>query len=377
MLFSNTPLYSIPDLDSRAASAENPTAEKSKGGLAGSGRKGAPCLNNIAPGDVVTLLDVQGSGMIRHIWMAFPLDKIFLRCLVLRMYWDGQEQPSVEVPVGDFFGIAHARFKPMVNALTAFQGGKALNCWIPMPFCKSARITIENDSDSTLRCLFYQIDFSLGDNHPADMGWFHAQFRRANCQPFHTDYVILDGIKGRGRYLGAVIGVRKGCANVPSQWWGEGEVKMYFDGEAQPTICGTGAEDYVGCAWGLSEVCTPEQGCVFENGYIGLFSMYRWHISDPICFKDSFRITIMQLGYGETDEAQALLGDDFRTNSADGSVERPYCMYDRSDDYCSVAYWYQTLPTMPFPPFPTREERLADLMLDKDIYEAKRNDVAE
>ena len=367
-------LYQLQNLESRAANAENPGGEKSKGGLAGGGRKGSPCLQKIAPGETVTLLDTKGSGCVRHIWLTFPPDlPKLLRCLVLRMYWDGQETPSVEVPVGDFFGVAHARFVPMVNELTAFQNAKGMNCWIPMPFTKSARITLENDSDVQIPMLFYQVDFTLGDEHPENTGFFHAQFRRMNPQPIHTDYVILDGIRGRGRYLGTVLGIREGSDKL-SGWWGEGEIKMYFDGETQPTICGTGAEDYIGFAWGLKEGCMSRQGCTIADYDNRQYSIYRWHTDDPICFNESLKVTIQQMGYGSEKAVRPVLKEEFRRFPAAG--EKPdgdMCYYDRSDDFSSVAYWYQTLPTVPFPPLPDREARLAGCLTDAETV--RRDDI--
>ena len=364
-------LYELQHLESRSANAENPRGEKSMGGVAGGGHKGSPCVQWVKPGQVVTLLDIEGCGTVRHIWLTFPpYHPDLYRGLVIRMYWDGQEVPSVEAPVGDFFGIAHMRYRQMSTELTAFQVSNGLNCFIPMPFRKSARITVENDSDRTFSVLFYQVDFTLGDKHPDEMGYFHAQFRRSNCHPFHSDYVILDGIKGRGRYLGTVLGVRSVC--LPEQWWGEGEVKMYFDGEDDPTICGTGAEDYAGCAWGLQECFTPRQGCSVCDSENKLYSFYRWHTYDPICFEESIKVTIMQMGYGEAAVAKEKLGDDFVSYPAAGADD-DFCYYDRSDDYCSVAYWYQTLPTMPFPPFPSKEERMKDI--PPETSSAKRNDI--
>ncbi len=355
-------LYDIPELESRSVNAENPTGERSQGGTTGGGRKGAPCLKHIAPGETVTLMNIEGPGCIRHIWMTFPPElRILLRAMVLRMYWDDQESPSVEVPVGDFFGIAHARQRDMENELTAFQGGKGLNCWIPMPFKKSARVTLENDSDIELPMLFYQIDLTLGDALSDSTGYFHAQFRRVNCQPIHTDYVILDGIRGKGRYLGTVLGVREGCREV-NGWWGEGEVKMFFDGEETPTICGTGAEDYIGFAWGLGEGCSRYQGCPLADYDEKLYSLYRFHVKDPIVFKESLRVTIQQIGCGLESDAKPVLKDDFvRYPAAGVPADGDLCYYDRTDDYSSVAYWYQTLPTMPFPVLPGREERVKDL----------------
>jgi hypothetical protein len=160
--------------------------------------------------------------------------------------------------------------------------------------------------------------------------------------------------------------VRSACL-VPG-WWGEGEVKFYFDGETQPTICGTGAEDYVGFAWGLSEACAPQQGCPMCDNNLGLYSLYRWHTHDPVCFEKSIAVTIQQIGYGSEKAARPILGNDFIRYPAAGiAIDSDMCYYDRSDDYCSTAYWYQKLPTSPFPSFPTREERLKDLSLEADI----------
>ena len=365
-------LYELKNnIRSYAANAENPKGEPSMGGVAGGGHKGCPCVQWVKPGQVITMLDVCGSGTVRHIWLTFPpYHPDLYRGLVIRMYWDGQETPSVEAPVGDFFGVAHARYRQFSSELMCVQCSNGLNSWIPMPFKKSARITVENDSDRTFSVLFYQVDFTLGDTHPEDLGYFHAQFRRSNCHPFHEDYVILDGVRGQGRYLGTVLGVRSVC--IPDQWWGEGEVKMYFDGEENPTICGTGAEDYVGCAWGLSECTTPYQGCTVCDTENKMYSFYRWHVKDPVYFEKSFKITIMQMGYGEKEKAREILGDDFVSYPAAGADD-DWCYYDRSDDYCSTAFWYQTLPANPFPPFPKKEERLRDL--PRENKTAKRNDV--
>ncbi len=364
-------LYELQNIEYRCANAENPKGERSMGGVRGGGHKGSPCIEWVRPSQIMTLLDVEGCGTIRHIWMTFPpYHPDLYRGLVIRMYWDGQDIPSVECPVGDFFGLSHAVYRQMDTELMSVQSSNGLNCFIPMPFRKSARITVENDSERTFSVFFYQVDYTLGDKHPDETGCFHAQFRRSNCNPFHSDYVILDGVCGKGRYLGTVLGVRSVC--MPNAWWGEGEVKMYFDGESSPTVCGTGAEDYAGCAWGLEECTTSRQGCSLCDRDRQLYSFYRWHTADPIFFNESFRITIMQMGFGEKESAERELGDDFVCYRAAGADD-DFCYFDRSDDYSSVAYWYQTLPTKKFPPFPSREERLKDLV--SDINTAKRNDI--
>ncbi len=186
-----------------------------------------------------------------------------LRNTILRMYWDGQEHPSVEVPLGDFFGVAHGRQADLGSALLAMQDGKGFNCWIPMPFRTHARITVENDSGSDIAMFFYQVDFTVGDSLDDSAGAFHAQFRRNNPCPLHEDYVILDGVEGRGAYLGTVLGVR---ALYRDCWWGEGEVKFFLDSDdTHPTICGTGAEDYMGSAWSLGSRTSRDRAAAAEG----------------------------------------------------------------------------------------------------------------
>ena len=358
-------VFRLRELESRAATHENMHAERGAGGQVLGGRKGAPCIWPFRAGETHTLLDVEGSGMIRHIWCTIPPGHpLNLRNLILRMYWDGQDTPSVEVPLGDFFGTAHGRQRPFVSAMLSVADGKGFNCWIPMPFARHARITIENDSGGDVPMFFYQIDFTQGDAWDEETGFFHAQFRRQNPCPLQEDYTMLDGIEGKGVYLGTVLGVRS-CAPC---WWGEGEVKFYIDDDdAFPTICGTGAEDYVGLAWGLGEIATPWQGAPLVNPELGIYSIYRFHHRDPIYFQRRLRATIQQIGIGDRKLVKEHFGDRFIEYTPAGEQTNPdYRYFERSDDWCSVAYWYQTLPTKSFPPLPTRRERSADLLIEQE-----------
>lgn len=336
-------VYDLKRVKSRAANAENLRGEQSAGGLAGGGRKGAPCKRSLMPGETYTLMDVEGAGVVRHIWMTFPPNMpLFLRTLILRVYWDGCETAAVEAPVGDFFGIAHARFRPMINEYTSFLNARGLNAWFPMPFRKRARITIENISGERVPMLFYQVDFTLDDELEGDIGYFHAQFKRYTPK-IGEDYAILDRVDGPGRFMGCVLGVYDD-RRIPG-WWGEGEIKMYFDGETAPTICGTGFEDYIGLAWGIGVVNAPEQGCPLADDEDGLYSVYRFHTRDPIYFEKSLSVSIQQMGFGSQAKAEPVLGDAFRRYPAAGDHEHDdMCYYDRADDYCSVAYWYQKAP---------------------------------
>ncbi len=359
-------LYQLKSLKSRSASAENPRAKAGGGGIANGGRKGSPCIWPFKTGETHVLLDTPGPGIIRHIWCTIPPGNVLhMRNIILRMYWDDQKHPSVEVPLGDFFGVSHGRQRNLITEFVAMQDAKGFNCWIPMPFKKRALITVENDSGSDVSMFFYQIDFTLGDHIDEDTGYFHAQFRRSNPCPMHTDYTILDGVSGRGVYLGTVIGVRSLFRDA---WWGEGEVKFFIDDDdAYPTICGTGTEDYMGSAWGLGEIITPYQGCPLAVDESGLYSIYRFHAKDPIYFQKRLKVTVQQIGFGEEKLARDFYKDDFvRYPAAGAKPDATTCYFDRSDDYSSVAYWYQTLPTVPFPKLPDREARSANLLDHKE-----------
>ena len=204
----NKMLNEIKNLQSRAGTGENQRGEKGRGGMARGGRKGCPSISPLRAGKTYTLLDAEGSGMVRRIWFTFPPnDPMAMRCIILRIYWDGQEQPSVEVPMGDFFGLPHGVNRDLQSEYIQVNAGTAYNCWIPMPFRKHARITVENDGEHDIAHLFYEVDYTLGDEIPEDAGYFHAQFRRQNPCPMHSDYTLLE-TTGKGVYLGTVLGVR-------------------------------------------------------------------------------------------------------------------------------------------------------------------------
>ena len=353
-------LYEIKNLQSRAANGENQRGEKGAGGKARGGRKGCPSIAPMKAGKTYTVLDVDGPGMVRHIWFTFPPETVgAMRNLIVRMYWDDQENPSVEAPMGDLFGLPHNVMRDMQSDYVQVIAGKAYNCWIPMPFKKHARITVENDTGAQVDHLFYQVDYTLGDEISEDTGYFHAQFRRRNPCPMHTDYEIAN-IKGKGVYLGTVLGVR---SLFTESWWGEGEMKFYLDGDEEyPTICGTGTEDYIGFAWGMMEQCCPQSGCPYCDDDKGLYSIYRFHGKDPIYFNESLRLTVQQIGFGPIEGAQKHYGQAFDSSKAWGSDDPTVCYYERSDDYCSTAFWYQTLPTQPFPKLPDREARTKDIL---------------
>ncbi len=331
---SSLPL--ITDAESRAITMENPQGLPGVGGQAKAGRKGAPCFNNLKPGETLTLMDIPDCGVINHIWITIRPNNDHYRNAILRMYWDGSDIPSVEVPILDFVGQAHGVSQPVYSSLTSMTEGRGFNFFFAMPFAKGAKITLENDSESNIGSVFYQIDYDLLKKLPHNTGRFHAQWRRQNPTVELQDYIILDNIDAPGVYIGTMIGVR----TLGPHWWGEGEMKFYINDDKEfPTICGTGTEDYYCSAWGLGKYQHLYHGCtLIENvdDNTNYISLYRWHVTDPIRFKRLQKLTIQQIGWNKG-------------------------LYERSDDWCSVAYWYQLGINQNKPPLPDRAARIANL----------------
>jgi len=337
----------------RSMSPENFTGEKGKGGMAtdgtgevharflGQGWKMSPSID-IESGETITLADIEGSGAIQHIWMT-PTGHF--RFSIIRIYWDDEEQPSVECPVGDFFACGWGEYAKVSSMAICVNPGSAFNCYWEMPFKKRCRITMENMADEKMR-VYYQIDYTLTEV-PDDVAYFHAQFRRVNPLPYKEVYTILDGVEGHGQFVGTYMA----WGSNNNGWWGEGEIKFYIDGDGEfPTICGTGTEDYFCGSYNFDvkgeyvEFTTPYAGLPQVIRPDGLyksqqrFGMYRWHVTDPVRFEEDLRITIQALGWRQ------------RLGWTQGGPYLPL-----QDDIASVAYWYQTLPATPFPPLPDKE----------------------
>jgi hypothetical protein len=349
-------LYRISNARTRSISPENFTGEKGKGGMAdtkdhslkntanashaardlGQGWKVNPYIR-IEPGETITIAEIDGPGAIQHVWMT-PTGN--WRFTIMRIYWDGEKEPSVECPVGDFFGMGWGVYAPLSSLAVCVNPGSAFNCYWTMPFRKKCKITMENINDQEAMTLYYQIDYTLTEV-PEDAGYFHAQWRRTN--PNHTsDYTIIDNVKGKGHYVGVYMAW--GVNN--NGWWGEGEIKFFMDGDTKfPTICGTGTEDYFCGSYNFdregryTEFCTPYAGLhqvIRPDGTYRSqqrFGLYRWHIADPVRFDKDLRITIQDLGW--------------RT----GGRYLP-----QKSDISSVTYWYQTEPHNKFPPLPSWEK---------------------
>jgi len=348
-------LSRLSDAVTRSISPENFAGEKGKGGMAtegtgagaarglGQGWKVSPSVR-IGPGETFELADIEGSGAIQQIWMT-PTGH--WRFSILRVYWDGSDTPAVECPVGDFFACGWGRYAQVSSLAVCVNPGSAFNCYWEMPFRKRCRMTVENLAEDPMT-LYYQINYTLAEV-PEDCAYFHAQFRRTNPLPYKDVYTILDGVKGKGHYVGTYMawGVNN-CA-----WWGEGEIKFFMDGDGEfPTICGTGTEDYF-CGSYNFDVGKDQGGYrAFTTPYAGLaqvirpdglydsqtrFGLYRWHIMDPVRFESDLRVTIQALGW--------------RNRSTQGRRYLPL-----QDDIASVAYWYQTLPAAPFPALPDQDD---------------------
>lgn len=341
-------LARLSNAQTRSISPENFTGEKGKGGMAadGTGANAARDLGHgwklspsvvIKAGTTFELANITGPGAIQQIWMT-PTGA--WRFSILRIYWDDQEQPSVECPVGDFFASGWGEYAQLTSLAVCVNPGSAFNCYWEMPFRKHCRITMTNIAETDM-VLYYQINYTLTEV-PEDTAYFHAQFRRVNPLPYKEVYTILDGVRGQGHYVGTYLA----WGSNNNGWWGEGEIKFYMDGDEYPTICGTGTEDYFCGSYGFEhpvkkvyqEFTTPYAGFHQVIKPEGIFKtqlrmgMYRWHIPDPIRFQDDLRVTIQALGW--------------RT----GGRYLPL-----QDDIASVAYWYQTLPTAPFPALPDRD----------------------
>ncbi len=327
-------------------SAENPTGAKGQGGKAiegtgayaardlGQGWKISPSII-IPPQQTITLADIQEPGAIQHIWMTtYPSH---WRRLVLRAYWDGEEHPSIECPYGDFFANGWCE-RCNVNSLPiAVNPAGGMNAYWEMPFRQRALLTLENLSPEEV-VLYYQIDYTL-TKVPDDVAYFHAHWRRSNPLGYKQVHILLDGVKGKGHYVGTYLAWQTNN----SGWWGEGEVKFYLDGDNEfPTICGTGTEDYFGGAWNFDHP-KGEYG-LYSTAFLGLpqvikpdgvfrsqqrFGMYRWHIMDPIRFEEDLRVTIQALGWRSGGRYLPL-----------------------QDDIASVAFWYQRESHVPYVSLP-------------------------
>jgi Protein of unknown function (DUF2961) len=349
-------IYRLSDAKSRSISPENFSGGKGKGGMAltgtgesaardlGKGWKLSPSVE-IKAHTTFTVAEIEGSGSVQHIWMT-PTG--VWRNSIIRFYWDDEKTPSVEAPVGDFFGMGWGQYSALRSLAVCVNPGSAFNCYWPMPFRKKCRITMENIDDKSMT-LYYQVDYILTEVS-SDAAYFHAQFRRVNPLASKSVVVLLDGVQGQGQYVGTYLAW--GVHN--NGWWGEGEIKFYMDGDTDfPTICGTGTEDYFCGSYDFdtrkknaagveeseyTEFNTPYSGLaqvIRGDGHYNVsqrFGLYRWHITDPIRFEKNLRVTIQALGWRSEGRYLPL-----------------------QDDIASTVFWYQSEPHQSFPVFPDKD----------------------
>ena len=351
-------LFRLSKAKTRSISPENFSGAPGSGGMAlegtgaeaaaglGQGWKVSPSIR-VAAGEVRTLAEMEGPGVVQHIWMTVTGQ---WRHSILRIYWDGSDTPAVECPVGDFFACGWNQYAQISSLAVCVNPGSAFNSYWQMPFQRKCKMTLTNIADKNIY-VYYQVTYAL-TAVPEDAAYFHAQYRRFNPMPYAQVYTILDGVQGRGQYVGTYMA----WGSHNTGWWGEGEIKFYIDNDRDfPTICGTGTEDYFGGSYNfdpsvpISGMNKDSIGYVeFTTPYAGLpqvirpdgryqsqmrFGLYRWHILDPIRFETELKVTIQALGWRKDKRYLPL-----------------------QDDIASVAYWYQTLPAAPFPALPSRDE---------------------
>ena len=370
----------------RWISPENPAGEKGMAGLTNRGAKGN-AFYIIAPGERKVIFDIKGAGIINRMWFSGSIAKSpeQRRAVRIDMYWDGEAKPAVSAPIGDFFGIAHGIITKFESSLFASPEGRSFLFNIPMPFRKSGLITVTNESSSEV-WLWYDINYQLVNKVPKDALYFHAYWNREIKTTPGKDYAILPGVEGKGRYLGTNIGVI-GDTVYNGTWFGEGEVKVFLDGDTDnPTLAGTGTEDYIGSGWGQGEFSNLYSGSVVADPAHDIYAFYRYHIPDPVWFKTDCRVTIQQMGnhskgklieiknrgteitpvyylhtVGNKSRHVRLLDETGHPPLESSEFPEAWINYLRSDDVCATAYFYLDRPSSNLPELPPAEVRLAGL----------------
>lgn len=375
-------LYEIPENTTTGwSSFENPDAAKGSGGVENKGAKGH-AFNKIEARKSVTLLDIKGSGVVNRIWLTFSdRSPEMLRSLVIEMYWDNAEKPAVTVPIGDFFGIGLGERVAFESVFFSDPEGRSFNCYIPMPFKTGAKIIVRNESEKDLKALFYDVNF-INKEHSEDISYLHAYWNRENRTELKEDFEILPTVEGKGRFLGTNIGVAT-AKEYEDTWWGEGEVKMYVDGDSEyPSLIGSGTEDYIGTAYGQGAYAHNYQGSPIANQENGKYAFYRYHVPDPIYFYNDIRITIQQMGGAGQKKVKQLIADgadlipvtidaannfvklleieDFK-NLNDPNLPEGWTNFFRSDDVSATAYFYLDSPVSELSGLPPIEDRITDL----------------
>ncbi|MDE3145639.1 MAG: DUF2961 domain-containing protein [Bacteroidota bacterium] len=360
-------LYDFPEnTTSHISSFENLNAVKGSGGQSNKTAKGHP-FELLHPGETKELLNINGEGIIQRIWLTVNQNPVMLRSLRLQMFWDGELKPAVDVPLGDFFGSNLGRKVAYQSAMFSTAEGRSFNCYVPMPFRKKAKIILTNESKNDTCKLYYDVDFIFTKSLPEHLLYFHTFWSRQKTRSLGDDVIILPKIKGKGRFLGMSAALKIDSV-YGATWWGEGEVKMYLDGDSTyPSINGTGSEDYIGSGWGLGTFSNLYQGCTVADDVKGEYNFYRLHIPDAIYFNTNIKITLQQIGGGFIEDVKNLmkknvnlkpvsvdnekgfyklfeLKDQSLNNYSDGWVN-----FYRIDDYAVTSYFYLDKPSNDLP----------------------------
>ena len=365
-----------PGVVSRWASAENPDALPGEGGKTRNGRKGSAWFT-LKNGETAVLAHAENtSGMIRRIWITISGIRILkegitprkMRGLVLEMFWDGAEKPAVSVPIGDFFCHGPGRTAIFENAFFSSPEGRNFNCCIPMPFRTGMKIRVINRSGYDVENFYYDVDYTLGDQVDENTMYFHSFFNRQSPTKMREDFELLLHIEGRGRFLGVNLGIRCDMAKYFQTWWGEGEVKIFLDGDTDyPTICGTGVEDYVSTAWGQDYYHQMYHGSQVYDKEKMEIGCYRLHVPDPIYFHKEIKVTIQQIGGIDTNDElnKSLMQFNIETGkctytsvngnlidwvSIDPTIVKPE-LFEREDDWSCCTYFYYDKPTSDLPEY--------------------------
>ena len=363
-------LYIMQDAQTRWASFENPTAGKGSAGHENNQAKGH-AFEKLPAGASVNLLYYKGAGVVTRIWLTVSeRTPEMLRSLVIRCWWDGAAKPAVEAPLGDFFSCG-SNLCAFENELFASPEGRSFNSYVPMPFKKHAKISVTNEAQKDLSHIFY--DINLLEKDEPDALYLHCYWNRAKSTVPGEDYAALPGLEGKGRLLGAAFEVKTNPA-YGKHWWGEGEVKIYLDGDAElPTLCGTGTEDYIGTGWGQGVYSGRYQGCTAADWDKGLWGFYRLHIADPVYFHSDIKYAIQVMGGGNAAEVRNLLGQNAPlipvSCDADGVIahlyksgkpmpETGWVNYYRSDDFASAVWFYLDKSESNLPALPPVTERI-------------------
>jgi hypothetical protein len=370
-------------VQTRWFSFENADPGRGRAGLENRGAKGH-AFDTVAAGETRTLLDVNGSGTVRRIWLTVSdRSPEMLRSLRLDMFWDNSDTPAVSAPLGDFFGIGLGQRTPFECALFSDPEGRSFNCFVPMPFRTAARITLTNESATLLPHLFYDVDLLLDVEHTPETLYFHAHWRRESPNALGKEFDILPHVRGSGRFLGCNMGVIA-SPDYEGAWWGEGEVKVWFGGDANPTLCGTGTEDYIGTGWGQGAYAQRTQGCPVADGDRRQWAFYRYHIDDPVYFDEGCRVAIQTIGGtgtakvielqekgvplipvtvdpGGGGEFVCLMDREPPVDLRDPSIPHGWCNFWRRDDWSSTAYFYLDSPGGVLPSLAPVAERTVGL----------------